>query len=49
MQGTEKEVGMILADIKQLRTGTITLGTTPFRATCMLPKSEMKRSLQEYP
>ena len=48
MQGTEKEVGMILADIKQLRTGTITLGTTPFRATCMLPKS-LFRFKNSYP
>lgn len=48
MQGTEREVGMILADIKQLRTGTITLGTTPFRATCMLPKS-LFRFKNSYP
>ena len=39
MQSAEREVNMILTDIKQLHTGTITMGTTPFRATCMLPKS----------
>lgn len=36
---TERELENRISDINELRTGTLTIGTTPFRGSCLLPKS----------
>lgn len=36
---TERELENRISDINKLKTGTLTIGTTPFRGSCLLPKS----------
>ena len=36
---TERELENRISDINNLKTGSLTIGTTPFRGSCMLPKS----------
>ena len=36
---TERELENRISDMNKLKTGTLTIGTTPFRGSCMLPKS----------
>lgn len=39
IQATERELDNRVSEINELRTGTLTIGTTPFRGACLLPKS----------
>lgn len=39
IQSTERELENRVFEINELKTGTLTIGTTPFRASCMLPRS----------
>ena len=36
---TERELENRISNINKLKTGTLTIGTTPFRGSCLLPKS----------
>ncbi len=39
IQSTERELINRVSEINELKTGTLRIGTTPFRGSCMLPKS----------
>lgn len=39
IQATERELDNRVSEINELKTGTLTIGTTPFRGSCLLPKS----------
>lgn len=39
IQATERELENRVSEINELKTGTLTIGTTPFRGSCLLPKS----------
>ena len=48
IQSTERELENRISEINQLKTGTLTIGTTPFRGSCMLPKS-LAAFCQQFP
>lgn len=39
IEAIHRELDNRISEINDLQTGTLTIGTTPFRASCMLPKS----------
>ncbi len=39
IQATERELENRISEINELKIGSLTIGTTPFRGSCMLPKS----------
>lgn len=39
IQSTERELSNRISEINHLKTGSLRIGTTPFRGSCMLPKS----------
>lgn len=48
IQSTERELENRVSEINELKTGTLTIGTTPFRGSCMLPKS-LAAFCQQFP
>ncbi len=48
MKAIEEELSQQLADLSNLKTGDLRIGTSPFRASCLLPKS-IAEFLKMYP